>query len=84
MNKLWSLVLVCAMVVGTQDALAKRLGGGFSFGKQSGNVTQRNTAPPAQQAAPQQAPAQHAATRPASATPAAAARAAPRGEHVML
>lgn len=79
MNKLWSLVLVCAMVVGTQDALAKRLGGGFSFGKQSGNVTQRNTAPPAQQAAPQQAPAQNAATRPASATPAAAAPKRPWG-----
>lgn len=74
MNKLWSMVLVCALVVGTQDAFAKRLGGGFSFGKQSGNVTQRNAAPPAQQQmAPQQAPAQNAAARPASAAPAAAA-----------
>ncbi|MDR7151121.1 putative lipid-binding transport protein (Tim44 family) [Hydrogenophaga palleronii] len=79
MNKLWSLVLVCALVVGTQDAFAKRLGGGFSFGKQSGNVTQRNTAPPSQQAAPQQAPAQSAATRPASAAPAAAAPKRPWG-----
>jgi predicted lipid-binding transport protein (Tim44 family) len=74
MNKLWSVVLVCALVVGTQDALAKRMGGGFSFGKQSGNETQRNTTPPAQQqTAPQQAPAQNAAARPASAAPAAAA-----------
>ncbi len=75
MNKLWSVILVCAMAVGAQDAWAKRMGGGFSFGKQSGNVTQRNTAPPAQQqqAAPQQAPAQNAAARPASSAPAAAA-----------
>lgn len=80
MNKLWSVVLVCALVVGTQDAFAKRLGGGFSFGKQSGNVTQRNTAPPAQQqATPQQAPAQNAAARPASAAPTAAAPKRPWG-----
>jgi len=74
MNKLWSVVLVCALTVGMQDAFAKRMGGGLSFGKQSGNVTQRNNAPstPAQ-TSPQQAPAQNAATRPATAAPAAAA-----------
>lgn len=67
---LWSVVLVCAMVVGAQDAWAKRLGGGLSFGKQSGNVTQRSSTPPAQQASP--APTQNAAARPASTSTAAA------------
>ena len=67
---LWSVVLVCAMVVGAQDVWAKRLGGGLSFGKQSGNVTQRSSTPPAQQAAP--APTQNAAVRPAATSTAAA------------
>lgn len=67
---LWSVVLVCAMVVGAQDVWAKRLGGGLSFGKQSGNVTQRSSTPPAQQAAP--APTQNAAARPAATSTAAA------------
>ena len=80
MNKLWSVVLVCAMALGSQDLWAKRLGGGLSFGKQSGNVTQqRSGAAPAQQATPQQAPAQNAATRPATASPAAAAPKRPWG-----
>jgi predicted lipid-binding transport protein (Tim44 family) len=79
MNKLWSVLLVFAMALGTQDVWAKRMGGAMSFGKQSGNVTQRNSAPPSQQAAPQQAPAQNAApARPASANPAGAAAAAPK------
>ena len=58
MNKMWSVVLVCALTVGMQDAFAKRMGGGLSIGKQSGNVSQRSTAPatPAQ-TSPQQAPA---------------------------
>ena len=67
---LWSVVLVCAMVVGAQDVWAKRLGGGLSFGKQSGNVTQRSSAPPAQHAAP--APTQNTAARPAATSTAAA------------
>ncbi len=76
MNKLWSVMLVFAMALGSQDAWAKRMGGGLSFGKQSGNVTQqRSVRPPAQQqqAAPQ-APAQNnAAARPAAGSNAAAA-----------
>ena len=68
---LWSVLLVCAMVVGAQDVWAKRLGGGLSFGKQSGNVTQRSSAPPAQQASP--APTQNAAASPAAASTSAAA-----------
>ncbi|WP_439517717.1 Tim44 domain-containing protein [Hydrogenophaga sp.] len=77
MNKLWSLVLVFVMALGSQDVWAKRMGGGMSFGKQSGNVTQqRNAVPPAQQqTAP--TPAQNAA-RPANANPAGAAAAAPK------
>jgi predicted lipid-binding transport protein (Tim44 family) len=79
-NKVWSVVLVCALAFSAQEALAKRMGGGLSFGKQSGNVTQRNTAPAAPaQASPQQAPTQNAATRPASAAPAAAAPKRPWG-----
>jgi predicted lipid-binding transport protein (Tim44 family) len=74
-SKWWSMVLAMALVLGAETASAKRMGGGFSFGKQSGNVTQRSTAPAtAPQAAPKPAPAQNAAaTRPANAqTPAAA------------
>ena len=70
MNTLWSVILVCAMALGSQDVWAKRLGGGGSFGKQSGNVTQRSSTP-TPQAAP--APTQNAAARPATASPAAAA-----------
>ena len=77
MNKLWSMVLVCVMAFGSHDVWAKRMGGGMSFGKQSGNVTQqRNATPPAQQQATP-APAQNAA-RPAAANPAGAAAAAPK------
>ncbi|QHE87928.1 Tim44 domain-containing protein [Hydrogenophaga sp. BPS33] len=80
MNKLWSVLLVCAMALSAQDVFAKRMGGGGSFGKQSGNVTQqRSSAPPAQNAAPQQAPTQNAAARPATANPAAAAPKRPWG-----
>jgi len=59
MMKLWSLVLVALLTLAHADADARRLGGGKSFGRQSGNVTQREAArtPPAQanQAAPQNA-----------------------------
>lgn len=80
MNKLWSVVLSCALLLVAQDALAKRLGGGLSIGKQSGNVTQRNTAPTAPaQSTPQQAPAQNAAARPATQNPAAATPQRPWG-----
>ena len=47
MNKLWSVLLVFAMALGTQDVWAKRMGGGGSIGKQSSNVTQRQATPPA-------------------------------------
>lgn len=62
--KLWSLVLGMALVFAGADADARRMGGGFSFGKQSSNVTKRQ-AP----AAPAQG-ATNSAAKPA--TPAAA------------
>jgi predicted lipid-binding transport protein (Tim44 family) len=66
--KLLSVLFVCAMAIASQDVWAKRLGGGASVGKQSANVTQRNTP-----AAAPQAPAQGAAaTKPTAAAPAAA------------
>lgn len=77
-NKFWSVLLVCAVVFGSHEALAKRLGGGQSLGKQSGNLTQRASTPPAQQAAPM-APSQTAAPRPAAANTAAAAPQRPWG-----
>ncbi|RZS85730.1 Tim44 domain-containing protein [Pigmentiphaga kullae] len=56
-------VSTVAMLGVSHDALAKRLGGGGSMGRQSSNVTQRQATPPArtpqqnQQAAPSAAPA---------------------------
>lgn len=79
--KVWTVILVCAMALGSHEAWAKRLGGGSSFGKQSSNVTQRNAAPaptaPTQGA--QQGATQNAAARPASPAPAAAAPKRPWG-----
>ncbi|MEJ7929159.1 Tim44-like domain-containing protein [Ramlibacter sp. AN1015] len=81
--KIWTALLACTLVAATFDAeAARRLGGGRSIGQQSGNVTQRQAAPPQQtpQQAPQQsgqqAPATAAAQRPgsAAANPAAAPR----------
>ncbi|MEX8191924.1 Tim44 domain-containing protein [Comamonas guangdongensis] len=69
MRKLWSIVLVAMLVVAHGQADAKRMGGGSSFGKQSGNVTQREASrAPAQN--PQQAPQQNAAQQNRPATPA--------------
>ncbi|MDP2220820.1 MAG: Tim44-like domain-containing protein [Hydrogenophaga sp.] len=69
-NKWWSAALVCAMVLGSQDIWAQRLGGGLSFGNQSGNVMQR-TGSLHQQAAPQ-ALTQSATARPEPSNTAAA------------
>lgn len=83
MSSFWSVLLVCAMAVGAQGAWAKRLGGGLSVGKQSPNVTQRSSAAPAPQAAPQGAPANSAAAARPS-TPASAAAATQRPWGAML
>ena len=43
--KIWALLLACTMALVSVTAEAKRLGGGKSFGRQSGNVTQRDATP---------------------------------------
>jgi len=74
--KVWAVILSCAMAFSSPEAwAAKRLGGGTSIGKQSTNVTQRNTSTPSTQSAP--APSQPATAPGATASqPAAAAQAA--------
>ena len=75
MMKLWSVVLVGVLTLGSLDAEAKRLGGGSSMGRQSSNVTQRDAAPGG--GATQAAPSNAAAAKPA-APAAAGAAAAPK------
>ena len=66
----WSVVVLSLfMTLGSMNAeAARRLGGGGSFGKQSGNVTQRNTAP-AQPAAPTQGVNNSVGNKPSPAAP---------------
>ena len=68
MKSLGSLFLAAALVLVSVQADAARMGGGKSVGRQSSNVTQRESASPS---APSQQSATNAAPRPA--TPAAAA-----------
>ena len=77
MKNLWSVLLVCALVVVSLDADAKRMGGGKSVGKQSSNVTQREATPNTPGAPAQNA--NTAAAKPATAAPAAAAAKRPWG-----
>jgi predicted lipid-binding transport protein (Tim44 family) len=79
--KLWSLILAAALLAVNVQADAKRLGGGRSVGKQSGNVTQ-NQATPNAPGAPAAAPGAAAAAKPA--TPPAAAAAPKRPWGAML
>ena len=73
MMKLWSVVLVAMLAVVHLDADAKRMGGGKSMGKQSSNVTQRESS------ATPGAPTQNAnSSSAAAAKPAAPAAAAPK------
>ncbi|MBU2410211.1 MAG: 39S ribosomal protein L45, partial [Gammaproteobacteria bacterium] len=68
MKNLWSVLLACALVLIGADAEARRMGGGSSIGRQSGNVTQRQATPPA--ASPNNAaPASAANANPAAAAP---------------
>lgn len=72
--KFWTLALTLVLTLGSLNAeAARRLGGGLSFGKQSGNVTKRQAAP-----ATPAAPAQNTATATPKPAPAAAPAAAPR------
>ncbi len=74
MKKLGTVLLVCAMTLVGMQAEAARMGGGKSFGRQSGNVTQRQATPPANTpGAPAQNATNAAPAKPAGAAPAAAA-----------
>jgi predicted lipid-binding transport protein (Tim44 family) len=70
--KFWNLVLVAALAMAGVDAEAKRLGGGKSVGKQSGNVTQREAAPASPGGAVQNAAKPATPVAPSAPVPAAA------------
>ncbi|MBJ2155659.1 Tim44 domain-containing protein [Variovorax sp. IB41] len=76
MKSLSSLFLAAALVLVSVQADAARVGGGKSFGRQSSNVTQRQSTPPA---APAQQNATNSAAKPATPAPAAAAPKRPWG-----
>lgn len=66
--KAWTALIVAVLVFGAMDAeAARRLGGGGSFGRQSANVTQRQSAAPA--VAPSNAQRSTAPEAPATAAP---------------
>ncbi len=72
MKKFWPVLLMAFALVLPPDADARRMGGGKSFGQQSGNVSQRNAAPSNAPGAPTQNAANPSAAKPAAAAPAAA------------
>ncbi|MBT2335624.1 Tim44 domain-containing protein [Variovorax paradoxus] len=76
MKSLSSLLLACVLALVSVQADAARIGGGKSVGRQSSNVTQRESAAPT---APTQQSATNAAPRPATPAPAAAAPKRPWG-----
>jgi predicted lipid-binding transport protein (Tim44 family) len=82
MRNVWTVVLACMLAIVSIDAGAARIGGGRSLGRQSANVTQRQSTPSAPAAAPAAAaqnPGDASAAKPApAATPAGAPAAAPR------
>jgi len=76
MKSLSSLFLACVLALVSVQADAARIGGGKSVGRQSSNVTQRESASPT---APTQQSATNAAPKPATPAPAAAAPKRPWG-----
>jgi predicted lipid-binding transport protein (Tim44 family) len=73
--KLWTVLLAAALAFGALDAdAARRMGGGGSVGRQSSNVTQRQstapTSPSTTPASPSTAPSAAPQTNPAAAAPA--------------
>ena len=77
--KIWSWALVAVLALASfESEAARRLGGGGSVGRQSGNVTQRDAAKP-NQAAPAQNQNQAAPAAQPGANPAAAAPKRPWG-----
>ena len=79
--KFTSFVLACLLALTSVQAEAKRLGGGRSFGQQSGNVTHREATRPAAPNSPNATPnaAPNAAPAPAPAAPQPAAPRRPWG-----
>jgi predicted lipid-binding transport protein (Tim44 family) len=77
MKSLGSLFLAAALVLVSVQAEAARMGGGKSVGRQSSNVTQRESASPS--APSQQSATNAAAAKPATPAPAAAAPKRPWG-----
>lgn len=74
MKKILPLMLAGMLALGSLNAeAARRMGGGKSFGQQSGNVTQREAVRPQAPAAPAQQQAAPTATNKPAAAPAAAA-----------
>ena len=84
MAKFLVSLFAVVMLLVSIDAEARRFGGGRSFGRQSGNVTQRQAAPPASPAAPTQGAGQNVVGKPAVAGAAGAAAAPKRGFGGML
>jgi len=76
MKSLSSLFLACVLALVSVQADAARIGGGKSVGRQSSNVTQRESASPT---APTQQSATSTAPKPATPAPAAAAPKRPWG-----
>ena len=79
MKKFWPVVLMAFALILPPDADARRMGGGKSFGQQSGNVSKRNAAPDNAQGTPAQNAANPSAARPAAAAAPAAAPKKPWG-----
>lgn len=73
MKKIWTVMMVLVLALAGVNAEAKRMGGGKSFGKQSGNVTQREATPQAPATTPNNAAPNAAPGAPAAAPGAAAA-----------
>lgn len=67
--KFWTVLLALALAFGAMDAdAARRLGGGFSIGRQSSNVTQRQATPPAVAPSPGVQPQRNPSAQPGATT----------------
>ena len=55
LSTILAVIMAATLLLGASPSEAKRMGGGGSMGRQSGNVTQRQATPPANQATPNQA-----------------------------
>ncbi|MDF3823515.1 hypothetical protein P3G55_26825, partial [Leptospira sp. 96542] len=72
-----ALALGLFLVLGSTEAEARRIGGGVSVGKQSGNVTRREAPAQPPASTPAQSPSSAQGSAPAGGSPATASAAAP-------